>query len=404
MNYKLKIERKDSVEWMFIISSIMAVIAPSTIWGYTGIMLFLSLIALKVMINRKYAYSVYFLFEAAFIVYAVFQYLYIGVLSSQYHFVYIKTMTITLVFNIGLFLFIQLYGYVKAILDYCVGISIGFLVLIVLCTKSIFRGGLAAVEYQHFYIFKIGGVASVYLGWIAAIGFILVYFLYLEEKNTFRFILSLFLAITVILTGRRKILLFLAVAVIGGKYFRDAQMSAAKKIRWIFVTILTVLIGYYCLTKIPVLYNFIGKRLIDAVQYIFDDSITITDSSLRTRATLLTRAEKLWRKNKVWGQGFGSFILLNKDIGYYSHNNYWELLVGNGIVGLVLYYIKYIYLLFVCFKKNRKHTNWRYKYLFVMVAVFMVLEYWQITFMYRHLTVFLIVVLGILMQKENSKK
>lgn len=60
MNYKLKIERKDSVEWMFIISSIMAVIAPSTIWGYTGIMLFLSLIALKVMINRKYAYSVYF--------------------------------------------------------------------------------------------------------------------------------------------------------------------------------------------------------------------------------------------------------------------------------------------------------------------------------------------------------
>ena len=30
MNYKLKIERKDSVEWMFIISSIMAVIAPST--------------------------------------------------------------------------------------------------------------------------------------------------------------------------------------------------------------------------------------------------------------------------------------------------------------------------------------------------------------------------------------
>ena len=146
----------------------------------------------------------------------------------------------------------------------------------------------------------------------------------------------------------------MAVAVIGGKYFRDAQMSAAKKIRWIFVTILTVLIGYYCLTKIPVLYNFIGKRLIDAVQYIFDDSITITDSSL--------------------------------------------------IVGLVLYYIKYIYLLFVCFKKNRKHTNWRYKYLFVMVAVFMVLEYWQITFMYRHLTVFLIVVLGILMQKENSKK
>ena len=74
MNYKLKIERKDSVEWMFIISSIMAVIAPSTIWGYTGIMLFLSLIALKVMVNRKYAYSVYFLFEAAFIVYAVFQY------------------------------------------------------------------------------------------------------------------------------------------------------------------------------------------------------------------------------------------------------------------------------------------------------------------------------------------
>ena len=156
MNYKLKIERKDSVEWMFIISSIMAVIAPSTIWGYTGIMLFLSLIALKVMVNRKYAYSVYFLFEAAFIVYAVFQYLYIGVLSSHYHFVYIKTMTITLVFNIGLFLFIQLYGYVKVILDYCVGISIGFLVLIVLCTKSIFRGGLAAVEYRHFYIFKIG--------------------------------------------------------------------------------------------------------------------------------------------------------------------------------------------------------------------------------------------------------
>ena len=39
-----------------------------------------------------------------------------------------------------------------------------------------------------------------------------------------------------------------------------------------------------------------------------------------------------------------------------------------------------------------------------VVAVFMVLEYWQITFMYRHLTVFLIVVLGILMQKENSKK
>ena len=63
----------------------------------------------------------------------------------------------------------------------------------------------------------------------------------------------------------------------------------------------------------------------------------------------------------------------------YAHNNYIELLVDVGIVGIVIYYYIYLYIIFI-FIKNRKNDSVFQIIMFGILISFIVNEYGMVTY------------------------
>ena len=69
------------------------------------------------------------------------------------------------------------------------------------------------------------------------------------------------------------------------------------------------------------------------------------ESSANTRDAMMREGLDLWRGSPLYGYGINQYRFLGS-YATYSHNNYTELLVSFGIIGLVLYYSVLLILLF----------------------------------------------------------
>ena len=105
--------------------------------------------------------------------------------------------------------------------------------------------------------------------------------------------------------------------------------------------------------RVEFLYNIIGVRMENFIILLTEG--TTTEGSLESRMSLIDIAMAHIKKKPWTGYGFDCFKMVSgmngggkvdaHSEGYYSHNNYIELLFGGGIIGLVLYYIPMVYLL-----------------------------------------------------------
>ncbi len=391
MNFSIKIKNRAVVDYLFIIMTICICIAPNTLIGYMGIIAFLFYIILQALKKGLYL-SPYILLEFLFPAYMILQLAVVDIYSESMQFSGIRTLLITCIFNICIYNYIIQKGIDYAAEEYSLGIIIGSIILCVLYSGSIINnGGLSAEDFKGISFFKIGGVAAVNIGWLNAIAIVLLWQRYIRTKNKNCLVKILILTFILLLTGRRKIMLFLVSSVIIGSYLFYSKGNWSKKIKILFY--IGILFAVVCImfTQIPVLYNFIGQRLIYAVKYILGQD-GIYDSSIKLRTYLAGTAQDAWHKSPIWGQGYNSFAVLYNSKGYYSHNNMLELLVTGGITGIIVYYLPYLYLLIAIFTKTRKETvnKWYYKYWFLNIVVFIILEYFQVTYIYRNLTIFLV--------------
>ena len=58
----------------------------------------------------------------------------------------------------------------------------------------------------------------------------------------------------------------------------------------------------------------------------------------------MERAKDLFNRRPWTGWGLNGFMILT-NLTLHCHNNFYELLVGVGLVGTALYYLKYVFLL-----------------------------------------------------------
>lgn len=172
-----------------------------------------------------------------------------------------------------------------------------------------------------------------------------------------------------LLTGTRKLLLFYAVV-----YFIYMFFYGSKKIRKIGMTFLVIIVCYYCILNIEPLYYLIGHKV-----DFFSDSNTVNlyEASDRIRENLLIGGINLFKENPIFGIGFGNTTQV---IGNYAHNNFVELLASGGIVGFVAYYSGYIYIVLksIHYRKSDKFAL----YIFASIMGLLVLEYFQVTYLY----------------------
>jgi len=92
-----------------------------------------------------------------------------------------------------------------------------------------------------------------------------------------------------------------------------------------------------------------------------------TDGSTGERIFLVNTGLSLLADRPLFGYGIASFSLLN-DRNIYAHNNYIELLVGVGLVGTVIYYCIYIFII-----KTAYALKDNYLKLFFILFIFILL-------------------------------
>lgn len=127
--------------------------------------------------------------------------------------------------------------------------------------------------------------------------------------------------------------------------------------------------------NIPEFYNVLGIRIKGMTNF-FSGQGNVDDSTL-VRIQMIDRGIELFKKKPILGYGIANYSVVSP-FSTYSHNNYVELLVGVGIIGTIVYYSIYIYIIFnlLRFKKKDKSLS----LFFALVLGIVVMEYGLVSY------------------------
>jgi O-antigen ligase len=187
-----------------------------------------------------------------------------------------------------------------------------------------------------------------------------------------------FLLLIVLLTGSKKalLILFLAVALM---YF----LTHKNKLTVVLVIAAVVAVGYFLLLNVPALYSLIGNRIesmvngmisVLSLENLTADNLknTSLNNSDRTRFYMILRGLEWAKERPLLGYGMANYQDLFGTVAsknMYSHNNYIEILVGMGIVGLCLYYLMYVIIIAKDCKNARRSYHARVSLMLILLLL-----------------------------------
>lgn len=190
---------------------------------------------------------------------------------------------------------------------------------------------------------------------------------FVPGKMWLNYPIGLFCVLILAISASRK-----ALAVLMGFIAISYLITNRNRLIKFCEVLIAAVIAFFLIIKIPILYNSIGIRM----EGLLGLTGTI-DASTSIRLEMIELGCKWIKEKSLIGYGFDNFRTLyyahlpRPWNDTYSHNNYIELLVGGGIIGLVLYYQRYFYLLAAALKcKNLI----RQKFIIPIVLIFMVIE------------------------------
>lgn len=179
------------------------------------------------------------------------------------------------------------------------------------------------------------GYGNVGVTYVMAPASIISFYLAYKNKNKILYAVTAVLFVISALSGSKKGPIVFAVG--AGIVLIKISKDVRKLFRNLLLAGFLVGIIYLVIMKVPVLYNALGVRIIQALGQIDG---TVVDKSTRDRMILLQDAIKVFLQNPITGVGIDGFkkAEINR-IHYYAHNNYVELLADCGIVGCMVYYL-----------------------------------------------------------------
>lgn len=256
--------------------------------------------------------------------------------------------------------------------------------------SNIFRGRLgeyahSPIAYGNFYNANIVGCTLMF-------ALILDLYFYLYDKKKGRLFRMILFFLGILLTGSRKAIVSTAlVCLILPILFShfSGKKVVMKAIKYIATGSVVLVVILLMLFKIPVLYDIAGQR-IEAMVFSVINSGEYTDSSLKWRNNFVELARLLFAESPVLGIGIDNYAVINPIKGAYTHNNYWELLVGSGIVGAVLYYSVYITAIIRIIKKKMHENTEKSLYLVILMLMLMI-DYYMVSYLQRLMILFLFI-------------
>lgn len=187
-------------------------------------------------------------------------------------------------------------------------------------------------------------------GTIFALSMLCCVYLFYTKKQIWTILEALFLGMGVLISGSKSAILF-AIVTVSVFFVMKNRDNLGRSLRNIMIVVILILIVFFLITKIPGLYNIIGKRFIDFLNNIFGRTV-ITSRSTEMREYLLTIAWDVFKKNPIGGCGVDNFHFFNY-YNTYAHSNMFEILADLGLIGFILFYRIY----YITIRKTVKNKN-----------------------------------------------
>jgi len=148
-----------------------------------------------------------------------------------------------------------------------------------------------------------------------------------------------------------------------------------EKLGLFISSIFIITYSWFVIQDMPLVYSRLGTLFT-----IFNTNSSFEmDTSLISRFAYMNDAYDLWLQKPLFGHGLHQFKHINQS--GVSHNNFFEILVNNGIVGFVAYYAFYIYIVISYFKikiYNKVDSNWILTVIFMLfIADMTILTYME---------------------------
>ena len=182
------------------------------------------------------------------------------------------------------------------------------------------------------------------------------------------------------LTGGRKFFLmpfiFLLILLLF-KLWRDKKFSSVLLVLFFVVILLT---SAWAVINIPLLFNSIGVRFEGLFNFLTGD-LAASDTSTLNRYILIVNGWKWFLERPILGFGLNNYSGLYSDMwgASYAHNNYIELMVDLGLIGILFYYSYYIFLISKLLKIQNDNTGFR-DYFLALIIVLLIFEIGAVTY------------------------
>lgn len=261
---------------------------------------------------------------------------------------------------------------------------------VVNCVYRLFTGGIKEVlgEYASS-VPLIVGANDVAVALVVCFSFSI--YMYRKFKSKSYIIASLLFLTVGIMTASRKALIGFALIIVIQYAFKDK-----KYIKNISIAILGIAVLIFLLTKIEV-FSYSLNRALQLVGFMSGDE-SVVDASSMIRKEMRLVGLKAFVSNPILGYGVGySYRCL--PFGTYLHNNYIEVGVSLGLVGLLAFYMPHMYIIYNALKIKRNETL-KITIIGILLAIFLI-DYGAV--MYFNKFYYIIIILLDVLVKNGRK-
>ncbi|MDD6224245.1 MAG: O-antigen ligase family protein [bacterium] len=334
----------------------------SSIMEYVSLLIFSLLVVLRVLKSKTFMITkptVYYLLFGGYVFLS-----YFWAMNKDFALETIYTMVALVVFMIVLSNYIYTKEKLRTVVKYLVLANV--LVSGKILLFYFFQNGTAASR-----IISITGIHFNTVGQVIAFSTLFSVYLYrvYKEKKYLYAIVPQLLAI--VLTTSRKSLL---IPIIGMIIVLLLEKRVSKLLKYLFLSF-TGMVIFYLIN--PTLISNILEKLGDLFKYAVGSETT--DWSINLRDFFIQTGEEIFKHHPMIGIGVNNFAyyvgtFTSYGIARYSHNNYIELLSCLGIVGFMLYYWLYLYLL-VKLRRRASKNNPLHMICFSILITLIIMEW-----------------------------
>lgn len=257
-----------------------------------------------------------------------------------------------------------------------------------------FNGIFGLVIYMRSSVLENMIVQKNILSYNMAIVVLMCTYKFLYEKKKIYLALIVLPILISLGTGSRRGIISIFVAIVFLLLLRNFNY---KIILNIFIVILGLYITYFLLKKANTGY------LITRIESLFSLFLNRSNasSSDMVRMDMISKGLEMIKLKPILGYGAGAFKGLS-GFGIYSHNNYIELLVNYGIIGLLSYYIIFVVFLIKLFRIAK--TGYSYaKLLIAFIIMRLVSDFGNVSYYDRYTYIMLGVCLSYCLYIKRSR-